>query len=254
MDLGIAGKVALVTGGSAGIGRATALAIAAEGARVAITYHHNEQAAEVVREELGRVSGQEAMAIQYDLSDASSIRRAVRSVIDRWGTLDILVANAHYDDSVGDRRMPFEAVPEDVWRPTIRAVLEGPYLTIQAALPPMRRQGWGRIVTVSSSAAEHGLPGAAAYSAGKAGLLGLIRTLARELGPCGILVNNVMPGMTLTDRIKSDIPPQLREQLTSMAPSGHLSQPEDVAATVAFLVSAVNDNVHGETVHVTGGM
>jgi NAD(P)-dependent dehydrogenase (short-subunit alcohol dehydrogenase family) len=177
----------------------------------------------------------------------------VASVVDRWGRLDILVANAHYGDTVVEPQTPFEEIPDERWRPTMRAVLEGPYQTVKAAAPTMREQRWGRVVLVSSAVVELGIVGAAAFSAAKAGLHGLTRSLARELGPCGVLVNVVMPSMTLTERIRQ-LPEPIRQGMTAQTLTGHLSEPEDVAAAVLFLCSAANGNVHGEVLHVTGGM
>jgi NAD(P)-dependent dehydrogenase (short-subunit alcohol dehydrogenase family) len=253
MDLGIAGKTALVTGASAGIGRAIALALAAEGACVAVTYHRNAEAGEAVRQQVV-ASGGDAIAVPYDLTDDESIRVAVQATTDRFGGLDILVANAHYGAFSPDFGVPFEAVPPERWRATIGAVLEGTYLTIQAALPAMRRQGWGRLVTISSAAGDAGLPGAGAFSAAKSALHGLVRTLAQELGPSGILVNNVLPGLTLTERITATLPPPALEQWKARTPSGRLSTPEDVATVVTFLASAANRNVTGQDIKATGGV
>jgi NAD(P)-dependent dehydrogenase (short-subunit alcohol dehydrogenase family) len=148
----------------------------------------------------------------------------------------------------------FEQVPPEQWRAMIRTSLEGAYLTIQAVVPAMRVQGWGRIVNISSSLAEDGLPGAGAYAAAKAGLHGLTRSLARELGPVGILTNVVMPGMTLTEQARRELPPAILDQVARETPTGCLTTPDEMAALVVFLGSATNGHINGEIIRVTGGL
>lgn len=136
----------------------------------------------------------------------------------------------------------------------IRTTLEGAYVAIQAVVPVMRAQGWGRIVNISSNVAEDGLPGASAYAAAKAGLHGLTRTLARELAPAGILTNAVMPGLTLTERARRVLPTAVLDELARATPTGRLTTPEDVAGVVVFLASAANGHVNGQVIRVTGGL
>jgi len=252
MDLGIRDRVALITGASGGIGRATALAMAPECSRVAITYYQNEQGAHEVADRM-RAAGCDPLVLRYDIVDPESIRATVAAVLDRWGTLDILVANAHYGATIIDPGTPFERVPESSWAPTLQGVLEGPFRTVQAVIPAMRRQRWGRIVLISSATAEMGVIGATAFGTAKAGLHGLTRSLARELGPCGILTNLVVPSMTLTERILH-LPEPIRQGMSALTLTKRLSTPEEVAASVVFLSSAVCGNVNGEALHVTGGL
>lgn len=252
MDLGIRDRVALITGASAGIGRATALALASECARVAITYHENERAAQDVCLRM-RAAGCDPLVLRYDVTDPEGIRSTVEAVLDRWGSLDILIANAHHSATVIDPRTPFEHVSEDTWTPTLSGVLEGPFRTVQAVVPVMRRQRWGRIVLVSCASAETGVVGAAAFGTAKAGLHGLARSLARELGPCGVLTNVVVPGMTLTERI-AHLPEPVRQAQCAQTLTKRLSTPEEVAAGILFLASSACGNVNGETLHVTGGL
>jgi 3-oxoacyl-[acyl-carrier protein] reductase len=254
MDMGLAGRVVLVTGGSSGIGRATAVAFAREGGRVALTYHSNRTGAEETAA-MVEAAGTEAMVLPDDLSDDESIRLAMQVLLGRWGRIDVLVNNALDGGSAGSNvgAPRFEDVPAEQWRQRFRSTIEGTYLTIQLALPPMRERRWGRIVNLSSSLVERGLPGAGAYAAAKAGLHGLTRTLARELGPDGILTNVVMPGLTLTDRTLRTRPPELLEQVARQTATGRLTTPEEVAAAILFLGSGANGHVNGEILRVTGG-
>jgi NAD(P)-dependent dehydrogenase (short-subunit alcohol dehydrogenase family) len=254
MKLGLEKKVALVTGGSQGIGKAVALQLAAEGARVALTFRsEREKAAEIVREiEQG---GGEALAIEMELSSPASVKGAVDAVIARFGQIDILVNNAVRWSSV---KLPWEAPRfEDIalseWQGVVHDNIDGAIAAIQAALPSMRARGWGRIVNVSSGVALDGVVGAGPYGAAKAALHGLTACLARELGPHGILTNVVVPGLTLTDRLSAVLPPHVQEQRGKAYPVARLLPPEEVAPTIVFLCSSANTAVTGETVRASGG-
>jgi NAD(P)-dependent dehydrogenase (short-subunit alcohol dehydrogenase family) len=263
MDLGLMSKVALVTGSSSGIGRATALLLGAEGVRVAVTYHTRRDAAERVVAEV-TASGGEALAVHYDMDDEQSIRTAVSTVCDRWGAVDILVNNAFPRPSYWPRNgeSRFEELPPELWRTLIRCTIEGVFHTIQQVLPSMRTRGWGRIVTVSSILAEAKLGrivldtgtviGFVPYAAAKAALHGMTRALAWELGPVGILANVVVPGFTTTERMTAVMPDEVRNLMAQHAASGRLSTVDDVAVTIGFLASAANGNITGEIVTVDG--
>lgn len=254
MDLGLQGRVAVVTGSSRGIGRAAARLLAREGARVAVTHRSDRDRAQAVVDEITAAGG-EALAVMLDLAASDTIRAAMQHVVERWGGIDVLVNNAV---AWGDREPwgapPFEDVPEAEWTAMLRANAEGPYAAIQAVLPSMRAKGWGRIVNVSSGLTLDGLPGAGPYVAAKGALHGLNRTLMKELGPAGVLVNVVMPGATLTERMLERLPPALREQMAAASPIRRLLPPEEVVPTIVFLCSAANTAVTGEVIRASGGI
>lgn len=253
MDLGIKERVALVTGGSQGIGRAAAQSLAQEGARVAITYRHDRARAESVADSIHRAGG-EALVLFADLDAIDTLSTAVRSVIARWGRLDILINNAvKWSDELPWESPPFESVPVEKWQAILRANIEGAYVAIQAALPAMRAQRWGRIVNVSSGVAVDGVPGAGPYAAAKAALHGLTKTLAKELGPAGILTNVVMPGLTMTEAMAERLPKALQESRAQHYPIRRLLPPEEVVPTIVFLASALNTAVTGEILRASGG-
>jgi 3-oxoacyl-[acyl-carrier protein] reductase len=264
MDLGLAGRVALITGGSRGIGRATALAYAREGARVAITYASDEQRARATAEEIeagrpaegdeiekARAGGPDAAAaLPMDLEDPATIAAAADAVRERWGGLDCLVANAVRWPDPAPR---FEDTPAAVWQPAVRANLEGTIATLQAFLPLMRGRPDGRIVLVSSDVARHGFPGSGFYGAAKAGLGGLMAALIEELRG-EILVNVVSPGFTVTERNLELMPQTVRDEVAARTPTRRLSTPEDIAAAAVFLGSPANRNIAGAVLDVTGGL
>lgn len=254
MDLGLEGRVALITGSSRGIGRATALAFGREGARVVITYRNDRDRAESVAADI-RDAGGEALVVHYDLASDDAMRAAVDATLARWERIDILVNNAV---AWGSRKPqdapPFEQLPPDEWRPLLRANLEGAFRTIQLVAPTMRARRWGRIANISSGIAVDGLPRSGWYAPAKAALHGLTRSLARELGPDGILVNVVMPGFTLTEGNLARFPAAVREHLAAGSPIRRLLPPEEVAPTIVFLCSAANTAVTGEIIRASGGI
>lgn len=251
MDLQLKDSTVLVTGSSAGIGQATALVFGAEGARVSVTYYKNRQGAEETANKI-RESGGQALVVHYDLANPDSIRSSIEQIQNEWGTLNVLVNNAAPMDVAGPTGQLFEDVPLQNWESMLRRTLEGVTLTIQRALPLMRKSGWGRIINISSDGTD-GWPGLGPYATAKSGLHGLTRTLAAELGPANILSNVVMPGAVMTERTEKNIPVEQREQLRQHLPTRQLITPEDVAAVIVFLGSPVNRQIIGEIVRVTGG-
>ncbi len=251
MDLKLKGYTALITGSSSGIGQATAIAFGMEGARVAVTYHKNRQGAEDTASQVRDVGGQ-ALVIHYDLAEPDSIRSSIESLEKEWGVLNVLVNNAAPMDTAGPTGELFENVPLKNWETMLRSTLEGVTLTIQCALPLMRKSGWGRIINISSDATD-GWPGLGPYATAKAGLQGLTRTLAVELGPANILSNIVMPGAVMTERTQQHLSSEQREQMKQHTPTRQLTTPEDIAAVIVFLGSQVNRQITGEIIRVTGG-
>lgn len=246
METGLANRVVIVTGGSSGIGRAAAVAFGREGARVAVTYRSDHAAAARCAAEI-EAAGNPAAAFRFDLGSSASAAELVGQVTERWGGLDVLVSCAGGRDRSGPWGGRFEDETAR-WHTMLDTDLAGPYALLQAAVPAMRGRGWGRIVLVSSGAGEEGWEGATAYATAKAGLAGLARSLAWELGREGILVNIVAAGLTLTDHVRRNAPPQVREAIAGRVPSRRLSEPADVAELIVFLASAANRNISGETV------
>jgi 3-oxoacyl-[acyl-carrier protein] reductase len=252
MDLGLDGRVALVTGATRGIGRDIARAFAAEGARVAVTYRSSAEAAAALADELGAADDR-AQALPYDLSDLDGHGDMVAAVVRRWGRLDVLVANAVIRPPRRGPGESFEGMPAGRWLPVVTDNLTGVIRTVQCAIAEMRPRKWGRVVLLSSHNALGGGRGQEFYGAAKAGLHGLAASLAWEVGTDGVLVNVVCPGLTTTDAVLAVLPAQVRESEAGLTPTGRLSAPRDVASAVVYLCSEANGNITGEAVSVAGG-
>lgn len=240
-------RVVLVTGASRGIGAAIARAAAAAGAHVAIGYRDHEDDAEAVAaqvEDLGR----RAVAVRADVSDPRQAERLVASTEDLLGPLDGLVNNAGVMPS-----SPLTETSDEEWNSVISTNLSGPFFCSRAAIPGMVERGTGAIVMVSSRLGQIGWPELAHYSASKAGLLGLTKSMARELGPKGIRVNAVAPGVTVTDMTRELVEGDVGKRRLAELPSGRFAQPEDVANTVVFLLSEAAALYHGQTLNPNGG-
>jgi 3-oxoacyl-[acyl-carrier protein] reductase len=247
MDLALTGKAALVTGASRGIGRAVALELAGLGAAVALNYRHHEDEARAAVEQIVAGGGQ-AVALSADVSDAEAAAALVAQASERLGGLHILVNNAGVSRDNLALRMK-----DEEWQEVISVDLSGAFYCSRAALKLMLRQHWGRIVNVASVAGIAGNAGQANYSAAKAGLIGLTRALAREVGSRSITVNAVAPGLIETDMTAS-LAAELLERGRNLASLGRLGSAQEVAAAVAFLASPAASYITGAVLPVDGGL
>lgn len=237
-------RVALVTGGSGGIGRAAAMALGAAGWRVAVHYNTNRQAAQNISDTI-IAAGSQAIAVQADVTDLEAVQRMCEDVRICLGGLDLLVNNAGVADIV-----PFADITPERWRRMMSADLDGVYNCCKAALPYL---GSGSsIINVSSVWGLYGASCEVHYSAAKAGVIGLTTALAKELGPSGIRVNCVAPGVIDTEMNRFIDADALRE-LEQFTPLGRMGRPEEVAAVIAFLASDGASFITGATIPVTGG-
>jgi 3-oxoacyl-[acyl-carrier protein] reductase len=254
MELGLQAAAVLVTGGSSGIGRATAIAYGREGARVAITYNSRKDAAEAVAEEI-EAAGGAAYVVPLDLGEPETIEAAVSSVVEHWGGLDVVVANAVSWGTAGydERPQRIEDAPAQWWTEIIRANLDGNFHLVQQVAPALRRSGQGRLVLISTDLAERGMRGAWPYAAAKAGLHGLAASLQHDLGADGILVNVVLPGITLENGEHRTIPKQALDGIAAGFTARHLPDVSELADAILFLTSPRTKAIQGQLLHVTGG-
>ena len=241
------GKVAVVTGGSRGIGRAIALAFGRVGARVAVTCAHQREAAEEVVVALQQM-GSTGQAFQFDVADYTATTVAFEEIVKTFGRVDILVNNA----GVRSDQLLVRMKPEE-WDVVIHTNLSGTFYCARAAARIMLRQRWGRIIAITSVVGMTGNAGQTNYAASKAGLIGFTKALAKELGPRGITVNAVAPGFIETDMTRTLSDTQ-RQTLLQHVPLGSLGTPDDVAACVLFLASDEARYITGEVVSVSGGL
>lgn len=241
------GKVALVTGGSRGIGRAICLELGKRGATVVLSYAGNQAAAAETVKALESL-GAKAQAMQFDVSDTAACAAAVDEVVKAHGRLDVLVNNAGV--AIDGLVMRFK---DEDWDRTLDTNLKGAFALIRAVSRPMMKQRGGAIVNVASIVGETGNPGQAAYAASKAGLIGLTKSVAKELSSRSVRVNCVTPGFITTDMTAS-LNDELKAQMTQAIPLGRIGNPEEVAVAVAFLASDAASYITGEVLKVNGGM
>lgn len=241
------GKVALVTGASRGIGKGIALRLAREGAVVAVNYRSDEKAATDAAHEIESVGGR-VLLVQGDVGSAEDAARMVSTTVKELGALHILVNNAGVSVDMLTMRLS-----EADWDRVLDTDLKGAFLTTKSALRPMLRQRWGRIINIASVVAYTGNVGQASYAAAKAGLLGLSRSVAREVATRGITVNVVAPGLVDTEMTEA-LSEEIRTWMLNQVPMGRPGTVEDVAGAVAYLVSDDAAYITGQVLKIDGGM
>ncbi|MCR6107108.1 3-oxoacyl-[acyl-carrier-protein] reductase [Salipaludibacillus agaradhaerens] len=241
------GQHALVTGGSRGIGKAICLELAEQGVNVAVNFSGNREKAEAVAEQC-RQLGVEALAVQADVGNADSVKQMIDTVMKAFGSIDILVNNAGITRDTLIMRMK-----EEDFDAVINTNLKGVFNCSKAVTRPMMKQRYGRIINISSVVGVLGNAGQANYVASKAGVIGLTKSLARELANRNIRVNAVAPGFIGTE-MTDELTEETKKALLDQIPLAELGKPEDVARVVAFLASDASAYMTGQTLHVDGGM
>jgi 3-oxoacyl-[acyl-carrier protein] reductase len=247
MQISLKDRIAVVTGGSRGIGRAIAMTLAAAGATVVVNYQRNAAAADETVTAITAADGA-AISIQADVSVSADVERLFKTVLDQYGTVDILVNNAGITRDTLLLRMK-----EDDFDTVIDTNLRGVYLCTKAALRPMTRARSGRIINITSVVGLIGNAGQSNYAAAKAGIIGFTRAVAREMASRGITVNAVAPGYIETE-LTAGLGEQVRAAILEAIPLGRLGTPQDVANLVCFLASDAAAYITGQTLTVDGGM
>ncbi|WP_413301348.1 3-oxoacyl-[acyl-carrier-protein] reductase [Bacillus sp. 1P10SD] len=245
--MSLAGKAALVTGASRGIGREIALELARQGANVAVNFSGSEAKANEVVDEI-KALGRDAVAIKCDVSNTEEVTEMVKATIDRFGKLDILINNAGITRDNLLMRMK-----EEEWDDVINTNLKGVFLCTKAVTRQMMKQRVGRIINIASVVGVSGNPGQANYVAAKAGVIGLTKTTAKELASRNITVNAVAPGFITTD-MTDKLSEEVKAEMLKQIPLARLGEAKDIAKITAFIASDDSSYITGQTFHVNGGM
>ena len=241
------GHVALVSGASRGIGRAIAVRLSDDGARVAVNYNSSVSEAQQVVAEI-TAKGGEAIALRGDVSNADQVKILVQHILNKWERIDILINNA----GIRKDRLLLRMTPEE-WDTIINVNLRSAYLCIKEVLPHMVRQKRGRIINMSSVVGLSGNPGQANYSASKAGLIGLTKTVAREVATRNITANALAPGYIITNMV-DELSDTLKSRVLSNIPMGRFGSPDDVSGLAAFLCSDEASYITGQVIKIDGGL
>src|SRR5215510_3121947 len=246
--LGLADRVALVTGGSRGIGKAVVALFASCGAHTAVNYVRDEAAAKATVN-MAQEQGVKAIAIRADVSQLNQAEQLVQETVEHFGRVDFLICNAGIWEGA-----PVESISEELWDKTLEINLKGTWSVCRAAVPIMKQQRFGRIVIVSSTAGQRGEANVSNYAASKGGQISFTKSLGAELGPFGINVNSVAPGWVDTDMC-ADVfsEPGFRKSIEDSIPVRRVASPEDIAWPIVFLCTDWARHINGEVLNVNGG-
>lgn len=257
MDLGLQGKVALIAGGSQGLGKAVAMEMSREGARIAICALDDPELPSAV-EEIRQATGGEVMGIPADVSDSEQAKGFVRKALEHYGTADILVNNAG-----GPPDKTFLEIDDDLWNFGVRLNLMSTIVMTREVVPTLISKRWGRIINMTSVAVKQPIDGLILSNTVRLGVIGMAKTLSNELAPYNITVNNVCPGYTMTERVrklaidvakkKGTTPEEIVKSWAASNPMGRLGTPEEFSALVAFLASERAGYITGTSIQIDGG-
>lgn len=245
------GRVAIVTGGGHGIGKAYALRLAQEGAKLVVA-ELDEKAGSAVAREL-TAAGHEAFAVRTDVSDAKSVENMAAATMERFGRIDVLVNNAAIFATIPMSRAAFDKIEIAEWELMMNVNVKGPWLASRAVVPHMRARGYGKIINISSSTAIKGSASRIHYVTSKAGVIGFTKTLANEVGADNICVNCIAPGSTLSEENPDDGILKMRKDAAAVRALKRVQEPADLTGAVVFFASADSDFITGQTLVVDGG-